>query len=50
MEEEVGGGLFDSAQIASLRNGWRQTRCDGSRLWSGEEKEDKGLIPVIEQP
>lgn len=44
MEEEVGGGggLLDSAQIASLRNGWRRTRCDGSRLWSGEEKEDKG--------
>lgn len=34
--------VFDSAQIASLRNGWRQTRCDGSRLWSGEEKEDNG--------
>lgn len=49
----VGVGVGpDSAQIASLRNGWRRTRCDGPGRWPGEEEEEDngGVIPVTERP
>lgn len=43
-------GVVDSAQIASLQNGWRRTRCDGPGHGQERRRRTMGVIPVIERP